>query len=85
MDERDTMTEVLIEVDERRRLTLGKVGRPEHRRYLAHEEPGGTIVLVPVAVVPEAQLRLLGNRELVEQIERTVTEPETRTRRGRRP
>lgn len=74
---------VLIEVDERRRLSLGRVGRPEHRRYLAHEEPDGTVVLVPAAVVPEAQLRLLENRELVEQIERAVTNPETRVRRGR--
>jgi hypothetical protein len=75
--------DVLIEVDERRRLSLGRVGRPEHRRYIAHEEPDGTVVLVPAVVVPEAQLRLLENRELVEQIERTVTNPETRVRRGR--
>jgi hypothetical protein len=32
------MSDVLIELDDRRRVSLGKVGRPEHRRYLVHEE-----------------------------------------------
>lgn len=77
------MTDVLIELDERRRVSLGKIGRPEHRRYLAHEEPDGTLVFVPAVVVPESQARLLANHDLVEQIERTVAEPSTRVRRGR--
>jgi hypothetical protein len=77
------MTDVLIELDERRRVSLGKIGRPEHRRYLAHEEPDGTLVFVPAVVVPESQSRLLANHDLVEQIERTVADPSTRVRRGR--
>ncbi len=77
------MTETLVELDERRRLSLGKVGKPEHRRYLAHEEPDGTIVLVPAVVMSESQVRLLTNSELVEQIEQTVADPSTRVRRGR--
>jgi hypothetical protein len=79
------MTEILVELDERRRLSLGKVGKPEHRRYLVHEEPNGTIVLVPAVVMSESQAQLLANRDLVEQIERTVTDPSTRVRRPRRP
>lgn len=77
------MIEVLIELDERRRVSLGKIGRPEHRRYLAHEEPDGTLVFVPAVVVPESQARLLANHDLVDQIERTVADPSTRIRRGR--
>lgn len=77
------MTETLVELDERRRLSLGKVGRPEHRRYLAHEEPNGTIVLVPAVVMPESEARLLANRELVDQIERTIDDPSDRVKRGR--
>jgi hypothetical protein len=77
------MTDVLIELDERRRVSLGKLGRPEHRRYLAHEEPDGTLVFVPAVVVPESQARLLANHDLVEQIERTVADPSARVRRGR--
>jgi hypothetical protein len=80
-----TGTEVLVELDERRRVSLGKVGRPEHRRYLAHEEAGGVIVLVPVRVVTEADAERLGIGEQIDQIERGVKDPTTRTRRGRRP
>lgn len=77
------MADVLIELDERRRASLGRIGRPEHNRYLAHEEPDGTLVFVPAVVIPESQFRLLANAELVEQIERTVAEPSNRVRRGR--
>jgi hypothetical protein len=77
------MTDVLIELDERRRVSLGRLGRPEHRRYLAHEEPDGTLVFVPAVVVPESEARLLANRDLVDQIERTVADPASRVRRGR--
>ncbi len=77
------VADVLIELDERRRVSLGRLGRPEHRRYLAHEEPDGTLVLVPAVVMPESQARLLANSDLVEQIERTVADPSTRVRRGR--
>jgi hypothetical protein len=49
-------TDILIELDERRRASLGKIGRAEHRRYLAHEEPDGTIVFVPAVLTPEREL-----------------------------
>jgi hypothetical protein len=78
-----TMTTILIELDDRRRASLGRLGRPEHRRYLGHEEEDGTIVLVPAVVIPESQARLLANPELVAQLERAVAEPESRVRRGR--
>ena len=77
------MVETLVELDERRRLSLGKVGRPEHRRYLAHEEADGTIVLVPAVVMSEAQARLLANHELVDQIESAIDGQSTWVRRGR--
>ena len=77
------MVETLVELDERRRLSLGKVGRPEHRRYLAHEEADGTIVLVPAVVMSEAQARLLANHELVDQIESAIDGQSIWVRRGR--
>lgn len=79
------MSDVLIELDERRRVSFGKLGRPEHRRYLASEEPDGTLVLVPAVVLPESQARLLTNSDLVRQIEQTIADPSTRVRRGGRP
>jgi hypothetical protein len=63
------MQEVLIELDDRRRVSLGKLGRPEHRRYLAAQHPDGTIVLTPAAVITELEARFLANRALVERIE----------------
>lgn len=42
----------LIELDARRRTSLGKVGHKEHDRYLVDERPDGTIVLTPAIVVP---------------------------------
>jgi hypothetical protein len=77
------VTDILIELDDRRRASFGRIGRPEHRRYLAHEEADGTLVLVPAVVMPESQARLLANPELVERIERVVAEPESRVRRAR--
>lgn len=77
------MADVVLELDERRRVSLGRIGRPEHRRYLAHEEPDGTIVFTPAVVISEAQYQLLANPELVAQMERTATDPSSRVRRGR--
>ncbi len=77
------MVDILIELDERRRASFGRIGRPEHRRYLAHEEEDGTVVLVPAVVMPESQARLMANPELVAQIERTVADPDSRVRRTR--
>jgi hypothetical protein len=77
------MADILIELDDRRRASLGRVGRAEHRRYLAHEEPDGTVVLVPAVVMPESVARLLANPELLAQVEPTVVDPESRVRRSR--
>jgi hypothetical protein len=78
------MTDVLVELDNRRRASLGRLGNPEHRYYLGHTEPDGRIVLVPAVVMPEAEARLRGNPELLGQIEHTVAEPASRVRRARR-
>jgi hypothetical protein len=43
--------EILVELDERRRASLARLD-PAHRRYLAHAEPDGTIILRPVDLVP---------------------------------
>jgi hypothetical protein len=80
------MKEILIELDERRRASFGRVGRPEHTRYLAHAEDDGTIIMRPVDLVPAvvgerpAMLEDLaeGMRELREMRARTdrrVIEP----------
>jgi hypothetical protein len=67
--------EVILELDERRRASLGRIGRPEHRRYLVSEEPDGTIILHPAVVMTELEARFLANRELVDRVESNRRDP----------
>lgn len=76
---------MLLEVDDRRRVSLGKMGRPEHRRYLAAEQPDGTIILTPAVVMTELEARFLANRELVGRIEDNRSHPERLVPRRQRP
>jgi prophage tail gpP-like protein len=69
------MGEDLIELDDRRRVSLGKLGR--HRRYLVREEPDGTLVLTPAAVMSEAQARLLAHPDVMADIDAFVANPQT--------
>lgn len=73
---------ILIELDERRRLSLGKLGR--HSRYLAREEPDGTLIFEPAVVMSEMEARFMANRELVTRIEESRRHPEWRRPRRRR-
>jgi len=81
------VADTLIELDDRRRASLGKVGR--HRRYLAHEEPDGTLVLVPAVVMSDVQARLLAAPDVMTEIDRFVADPDaegvSRARPHRRP
>lgn len=56
----------LLDVDERRRTTLSKLGH--HRRYLAEELPDGTVVLHPAVVMAEVQARLLASPALLAEL-----------------
>lgn len=42
----------VLTLDSRRRVCLGKIGNPDHVRYLANTWADGTIVLSPVDVPP---------------------------------
>ena len=46
---------VLVTLDSRRRLSLGKIGR--HSRYYVHEEPDGTLIFEPAVVVTRREVR----------------------------
>ena len=50
---------VLVELDERRRTSLGKIGRKEHTRYLVEEEADGTLIWRPAVVMAEHELRFI--------------------------
>ena len=64
----------VIELDDRRRLSLGKIGR--HSRYVVTEQPDGTIVMEPAVVVTKAEAQLLAMPELIDRIENSQTRPE---------
>lgn len=44
------------DVDSRRRISLGRVGRPEHKRYEIRENALGEILLVPLVSVPAREM-----------------------------
>lgn len=66
--------DVFIETDERRRITLGKLGW--HRRYLGRSEPDGTIVLTPAVVMSESQARLLARPGVMKIVDEFLADPQ---------
>lgn len=42
----------IIELDARRRTSLGRVGQKAHTRYIVEEHEDGTLVLTPALVIP---------------------------------
>ena len=63
-----TTTPQLIELDARRRCALGRVGRPEHSRYLVTEERDGTLIFTPAVVMTAHEAALLRHPESAEPI-----------------
>lgn len=72
---------VLVEVDSRGRVSLGRVATSDHQRYLAHEEPDGTVVLTPAVVMSELEARFLANPDLVERVHANRADPRRLVRR----
>jgi hypothetical protein len=76
----------LVELDSRRRVALGRIGRSEHNCYLVDEQPDGTLVFTPAVVMTEHEAALLRNPELVAQIDADQTDPSRGVRStARRP
>ena len=73
--------EVLVELDERRRVYLSKVGRGSDRRYLVRTEPDGTMIFTPATVIPTHVLRLMGRPDVLAAIRHAEDHPEERVRR----
>ncbi len=60
--------EILLELDARRRVSFGKIGRPEHTRYLARENSDGTVTLTPAVVMSETEARFWSDPEFAARI-----------------
>jgi hypothetical protein len=59
-----------VEVDGRRRISLGKVGIPEHKRYFVSENEAGEILLVPARSIPAREAIVWDNPELLASLVR---------------
>ena len=66
---------VLLELGAGRRASFGKIGHPEHTRYLATTEPDGTVILTPAVVMSASQARLLERPDIAEIIDHLNAEP----------
>lgn len=79
-----TYSDVLVEVDNRHRVSLGRLGPREHNRYLVHVEPDGTIVMTPAVVVSDLEAKFLADPELVTQLRESMKHPKSFVRRSDR-
>lgn len=69
------MEDVLVELDGRLRVSLGKLGLAPHSRYLVTKEADGRLIFTPAAVVPEIEARFLANTELLERVAANRADP----------
>lgn len=74
------MSDVLLETDSRGRVALGRL--TEHRRFLAHSEGDGTIVLTPAVVMSAHEAALLGRPDIIDKIREARAHPERLVRRS---
>jgi hypothetical protein len=74
--------EVMVELDERRRLSLGKIGH--HTRYLVREESDGTLIMQPAVVMTEFEAKLLASPAVINQIKASQADPARRRPRSTR-
>lgn len=65
----------LLDVDERGRVALGKVGR-KARRYLATADDDGTITLVPAVVMTARQANFLADPARAAALDTTPGSPD---------
>lgn len=62
----------LLEVDSRKRVSLGQAGELADR-YLMERGPDGVITLTPAVVMSPAEVRLLGRLDILEAVDDSRT------------
>lgn len=72
-------TATLVELDSRRRASLGKVGR--HSQYRVTEHPDGSLLFEPAVIMSEHEARLMSHPDLVESIQSDKADPSQLVRR----
>lgn len=72
-------TATLVELDGRRRASLGKIGR--HSQYRVTEHPDGSLLFEPAVILSEHEASLMGHTDLVESILADKADSSTLVRR----
>lgn len=66
-----------VEVDARRRVSLGRVGRREHSRYIVEENDEGVIRLIPAKTIPAREAFVWENPEVMKSLQRGMEQAAT--------
>ena len=66
--------EKLVEVDSKRRVVLGRLGHSTDTRYIARDEPDGTVVLTPAVVMPARQALFMADPGRVAALNKATAE-----------
>lgn len=72
-------TSTLVELDSRRRASLGKIGR--HSQYRVTEHPDGSLLFEPAVIMSEHEAALMGHPDLVASILADKDDPTRLVRR----
>ena len=76
------MTTMLLEVDTRRRISLGALATAD--RYLVDVDEDGIITLSPAVVMTEMEARLMARPDILAQVEQSRARAEDAGRPQRR-
>lgn len=69
----------LVELDNRRRASLGKIGR--HSQYRVTEHPDGSLLFEPAVILSEHEASLMGHPDLIQSILADKADPSQLVRR----
>lgn len=72
-----------VEVDARRRVSLGRVGRREDTRYIVEESDDGVIRLIPAKTIPAREAFVWENPEVMKSLQRGMEQAATGKARSR--
>jgi hypothetical protein len=66
-----------VEVDSRRRISLGRVGRREHARYIVEENDEGVIRLIPAKTIPAREAFVWENPKVMASLRKGMEQAAT--------
>jgi hypothetical protein len=74
----------LVEVDNRKRISLGSAVRAVGTQYMVEVDPDGVITLTPALVLSEVEARLLHRPDILAAVDKAITDDVWVSRPARR-